>query len=370
MTDPLIPAVIVSPGEILRAELEAREMTQKDLAMIMGRPEQMISEIINAKKQITPDTAIDLEQALGISAQFWLNLESAYQLHLAQHHARDEAIARRARLFSLLPLKKMARRGWLDLSGPADEIEHVVERFLGLSPLDQEPALATRFRYSTIREPHMLALLAWVRRVEQLAGQPVAGSFSKDGLQGGIADLLRCAARAEDVARVPAMLDALGVQMVVLPHLGHTYLDGAACLVAGHPVLAMTLRHDRVDSFWFTLLHEIAHLLEDDAPSYLDVLPSPGDGNGATGSEAWSAEEASANRRATDWLTPPQAWADFVEETEPYFSLERIEAFAQSLGRHPGIILGRLMHDQKVKFSHLRRLLVKVSPYLEGQIAA
>ena len=83
MAKQLIPAVIATPGETLKEELEARGLSQKDLALIMGCPEQAISEIINARKQITPETAIELEQALGISAQFWVNLEANHQRHLA-----------------------------------------------------------------------------------------------------------------------------------------------------------------------------------------------------------------------------------------------------------------------------------------------
>lgn len=72
----LRPAQPVSPGEILSAELEARGWTQKDIAEITGRPHQAINEIVKGSKQITPDTAIELSQALGTSSEFWLNLES------------------------------------------------------------------------------------------------------------------------------------------------------------------------------------------------------------------------------------------------------------------------------------------------------
>lgn len=76
------PARVVAPGRVISTELEARGWDQKDLARIMDRPEQTISEIIRAKKQITPETAIELSEAFGTSPELWANLEANYRLHL------------------------------------------------------------------------------------------------------------------------------------------------------------------------------------------------------------------------------------------------------------------------------------------------
>ena len=74
----------IPPGDVLREELDARRMTQKELASRLGRPIQAINEIIKGKKAITPETAIGLEKALGIDARFWTNLEADYRLALAR----------------------------------------------------------------------------------------------------------------------------------------------------------------------------------------------------------------------------------------------------------------------------------------------
>jgi len=87
MIKQLTPARVTPPGSILSEEIEARGWTQKYLAEIMGRPPQAINEIIKGKKQITPETAIELSAAFGTSAQFWTNLEANYRLHLAQKEA-------------------------------------------------------------------------------------------------------------------------------------------------------------------------------------------------------------------------------------------------------------------------------------------
>lgn len=85
----------IPPGEVLKEELEARGMTQKELAARLGRPAQAINEIIRGKKAITPETAIGLERALGIDARFWANLETDYRMTLAQQRATLAAGASR-----------------------------------------------------------------------------------------------------------------------------------------------------------------------------------------------------------------------------------------------------------------------------------
>lgn len=101
MTD-LIPAEAFPAGEFLRDELKARNWSQSDFAKIIGRPAKLVSEIINNKKAVTPDTARDFSAALGMSAQSWLNIEAAYQLYkttLTDRSERDENISRKARLY-------------------------------------------------------------------------------------------------------------------------------------------------------------------------------------------------------------------------------------------------------------------------------
>lgn len=79
----------IPPGEILQEELDARGMTQRELASRMTKPPQAVNEIIRGKKAITPETALGLEKALGIPAEFWVNLEATYRLAVARN--RTEA---------------------------------------------------------------------------------------------------------------------------------------------------------------------------------------------------------------------------------------------------------------------------------------
>src|SRR5262245_21864125 len=107
-------AVAVPPGDILKEELEARGWSQVEFAEILGMSPRLVSEIISAKRAITPATARAIGGAFGTTAQVWLNLEAAYQLDKTRHD--DTVVSRRARLYRLGPIKEMARRHWLQVS--------------------------------------------------------------------------------------------------------------------------------------------------------------------------------------------------------------------------------------------------------------
>ncbi|MEH2043536.1 ImmA/IrrE family metallo-endopeptidase [Nostoc sp.] len=146
----------------------------------------------------------------------------------------------------------------------------------------------------------------------------------------------------------------LGVHFLIVPHLSKTYLDGAGFYLNSNPIIALTLRYDRIDSFWFTLMHELAHIVLGHQGAYLDNLDALEEND----------EETEANEKATDWLINPQTLNEFIIRSKKVFSRKEIEEFAQNQNRHPGIILGRLHYDKLVSHKNLRQLLVRVSSIL------
>lgn len=358
MSQKLAPARVPAPGRILNRELEARGWTQKDLAEIMSRPVQTINEIIRGSKQITPETAIELSQALGTSPEFWTNLEAKYRLHLAGKEKNEQDITRKSLLYTIAPISELIKNQWIQKTDSIDELEQQVCNFLGITSLDESPQLAVNFRCTQHREPEEISRLAWVKRVENLTKQQTVVSFDRSKLERAIPEILTCAEQVESVVRIPALLTDLGVHFVIVPHLSKTYLDGAAFYLNDNPVVALTLRYDRIDSFWFTLMHELAHIVLGHQGIYLDNLDALEDNE----------EEREANRQAADWLIEPQALKGFVANTQKFFSRKAIEEFALTQHRYPGIIIGRLHHDKLVAQKNLRALLVKVSPLLKNWI--
>jgi HTH-type transcriptional regulator / antitoxin HigA len=358
MSQKLRPARAVAPGRILSRELEARGWTQRELAEIIGRPPQTINEIIRGTKQITPETALELSAALGTSAEFWTNLEANYRLHIARTKKNDADIALRSALYSLAPIQELIKRKWIQSVDSTEQLEVEVCNFLGISSLDEFPKLTVNFRHAQERKPEVNAQIAWLKRVEYLAKQQTVAPFDLEKLKAAIPSLLTLAIEAEDVAKVPHFLLGLGVHFLIVPHLSKTYVDGAAFYLNGHPVVVLTLRYDRIDAFWFTLMHELAHIIADHQGFHVDNFDDR---------DVCTIEDE-ANQLACNWLIESVSFANFVQETKPYFSKEAIKHFAHHQGRHPGIILGRLNKEGLVSYSHLRQLLVKVKLFLTGWI--
>ena len=122
-----------APGDYIREELEARGWSQLDLAEILGRPAQAVSEIVSGKRAVTPETAKSLSEAFGTSAQLWMNLESSYQLACLK--SGDDSVTRRAKLYEIAPLKEMQKRGWISRNHRASKLalESQVLKFYGIS---------------------------------------------------------------------------------------------------------------------------------------------------------------------------------------------------------------------------------------------
>lgn len=359
MSNNLTPARIVTPGRILSRELEARGWTQKDLAEIIKRPPQAINEIIQGTKQITPDTALELSEAFDTSPEFWNNLEANYRLNLAKKQKNDSNIQRRSRLYSLAPIAELIKRQWIKpKTDSVEDLEKAVCDFLKISSPDETPKLVVNFRCNRHLDPENTALIAWMKRVEHLARQQKVGQFQPEKLQVAIPDILACATSEEKIAQVPSLLLNLGIHFVIVPHLKKTYLDGAAFYLGQNPVIALTLRCNRIDCFWFTLLHELGHIDAGHKGIYLDDIDHPES----------NPEELEANQKARDWSISPLAYKNFVTETKPKFSEKAIKDFAQAHQRHPGIIVGRLQHDNFIGYSNLRKYLVKVHSYLTNWI--
>jgi len=341
----LKPARVVAPGSLVRKELVARGWTQEDLAKIMGRPVQAVSEIISGKKQITPETALGLADAFGTSAEIWLGMESAYRLNLARQSGLTDDVKRRGRIYSIVPVKELVRRGWIPDSDSVDELESHIESFFGVDSLNELPPQRLAARRTASKEPDSRGLLAWTRRVEQIAVAQTVGNFKAAGLPKVVDELLSLTIRDDGPLSVGEILRSAGVCFVIVPHLQQTYFDGAVVSANGNPTIALTLRYDRLDSFWFTLMHEMAHLVRGHGGARIEDL----DGDAGENSE-----ETEADSLAAEWLVPGESVDRFVSDVKPYFSRQAIWSFAESIGRHPAIVLGRLQHDGHVSQAHLR----------------
>jgi len=343
---------------ILRRELDARGWSQKDLAAIMGRPQKTISGIVQGRKAITPETATGLSAALGTSAEFWLNLQTLFDLHRASRQAGHEAVQRRAHLFRVLPVGELMARGALPKCDDPVALEHDVCEFLGVSGLDEEPRLVANLRQGRSKYASRPAQVAWLKLVERSADTSKVAPYDRSQFTKGLPDVLRLACRADLAGQVAGALAGLGVCLVVERPLRDTHLDGAVLYKGTTPVVGLSLRYDRIDNFWFTLMHELGHIVLYHGRPFADDTATAGASSGN------NEQERAADKWASEHLLDSVSYATFVRRTRPYFSRQAIQSFAAEQGIHPGIVLGRLQRDGLVPWQNLRVLLEKVSTNL------
>jgi HTH-type transcriptional regulator/antitoxin HigA len=175
-----------------------------------------------------------------------------------------------------------------------------------------------------------------------------------------IAELKKLTAHPEDLRRVPKVLAEFGIRLVLIEHLPKTRIDGAALwLDAVSPVVALSLRYDRIDSFWHTLIHELVHVRDRDDPVVDSDMTS-------TESEL-PPVEIKANAEACNYLIPIEKLDSFVARQKPLYYQTKVVQFAQARGVHPGIVVGQLQRRGELDWQQLRKLLAKMRHEIIGQ---
>ena len=353
MDDPIAP-----PGEAVRVKMEEKGWTQLDLANIMGRPLQRVSDIITGKRSITPRTATELGAAFGTTAEWWMNQESAYRLALISNTDLSN-VSRRARLFALGPINEMIKRGWLEHSRDIAALERQFLQFVGAENLNEEPTFyAHAFRKSTPYHTNTPSQALWLFRVRQLAGLVTANRYSEDRYKSIVEGLRSLVPSPEEVRHVPRLLADSGVRLVVVEPLKSTRIDGVCFWLADDaPVIAISMRYNRIDFFWHTLMHELVHLKNKDG---LANDRAAVDVEEERRPESTAAYELEVDKMASETLIPGNALDNFINRLAPLYSSRAIRGFATTTGTHAGIVVGQLQHRGEIPYSKYRQLLVPV----------
>ena len=346
------------PGEYIREELGERGWTQIDLADILGRPPQVVNEIVAGKRSITPETARGLADAFGTSAQLWMNLEASHQL--SKVSAKDDAVSRRAALYGKAPIKEMQRRGWIETTTNIEVLEGQICTFFEISDLNQQIRFRHAARKSTDGAPTP-AQFAWFYRAWHLArALKIQGKFSASSLDTVLAQLAKLKRDVEEARHIPRVLSEAGIRFLIVEPLPHTKIDGVCFWIdTDSPVIALSVRYDRIDWFWHTLMHEMAHVKHRDGTESLN-LDTELVGVDAQPFEDKGNVEKAADQFAVQFLVNQTKLDKFIVRVHPLYSKLKISAFANMNEVHPGIVVGQLQHRKKIAYAHSRDLLVKV----------
>jgi len=344
----------IPPGDYLAEVLAVKGISQVELGRRMGRPAQAINEIIAGKKAITPDTALQLERALGVPASIWTGLESRFQLIKARK-LETRQLKKDLAYLDQIPYRELAKMGLVKhFRNKIDRVREL-HAFYGVSALanmTNVEAYSPAFRCSRNKDASPYALAAWLKSAEMQAGEIVTKSFLKEHLQACLSKIrgfmLEAAEEIED--KLQSTLADCGIAFVLMPHLPRTCARGATFWLSPEKaVMVMSIRGSWADIFWFSLFHEIAHIFlhnkravfidDDDA----DLIK----------------EEKEADEFAAKLLIPQNELQTFLKAYE--INENTIREFSQRLGVTSGIVIGRLQRDgylrQDTRLNRLRTRL-------------
>lgn len=262
------------PGSILGRELEARGMTHAELAVRAGTSAKNISQIINGVAPISPDMAIKLEYVLGIPAHVWNNLMMNYQEALLREKAKEHQQLEEDYASHLNYAKIRAICPELPDAHKSEDKTDALRRMFGVSSLasifDTDSSSYLRFaaRSNAVasgKEPDRYALTAWLRVGEINASKISCPQYDAKKLRKALPEIKR-AIYEMDISKawleIQKLLHACGVKLVAVPYLSKTYVNGAVRWIGDNPVIIMSDRNSFADIFWFSLMHEICHILK------------------------------------------------------------------------------------------------------------
>ena len=234
----------------------------------------------------------------------------------------------------------MIKRGWIDATDVRDfkSVERGLTEFFGVKTINEIEIFPHAAKKTNVFSPVTPAQLAWLYRVKQIASGTLVGRYSPSAVREAVKRLQPLRASVDEARHVPGVLMEAGVRIVIVEALPSAGIDGVCFWLDDFsPVIGMSLRHDRIDNFWFVLRHELEHVLQRHGRDgvMVDVDLDQKDGDLAE-------EERVANQAAANFCVPTDQLQRFIDRKEPFFAERDIIGFARTLRVHPGLVAGQL----------------------------
>ena len=354
------------PGGFIAEELEARDWAQADLAYILGMDGGQLNKLIKGSTNITPETALALSDAFDVPAEFFMNLQRAYDLGRAKR--ADPGVKSRASWLSVFPVREMIKRGWIE-DAEASLLDLQMIRFFGKNRIEDIPFVgdapmlqhaARKSNYGDVTPVQYV----WLHRVKKIAEQAECALYSEQKLREVLPVIRAHMLDKDDFRRIPDLLAKAGVRFVIVEHLPGSRIDGVCVWIDDQPVIGMSLRLDRPDNFCFVLRHEIEHVLRRDGK---EASFSPVDEfspDQATSDDLPECELI-ANKAASEFCIPRAQLESFIARKSPFISERDVLGFAARMEINPAVVVGQIQYHTK-KYEWLRKYLGSIRPNLMG----
>lgn len=343
-------SVSVPPGETIREFLDASRMSQVDLAERTGIDKKTINLIVKGNAPITQDTAIALGRVFDNLGSFWLNLEANYQSAVAVSKQRKSLGAYKDWMESF-PYPAMVKAQWVESATKVEErVEQLLKFFKVTSPDAWKKVYGVEnfcasYRKSPAVRDNLPIVSAWLRCGEQIAEkQNIEVDFNEKKFREVLVEIRDLTALKDFRTirqEIISLCNSAGVAYAATRELPKLGVNGAMRWFGKRPVIQQTLRGKSHDSFWFTFYHEASHVLQKQKKRLFleaDNLYAED-----------QLREAEADAMAGEFLIPRTEYARFLNETR-IMSVQAVKDFAVSVDIHPGIVVGRLQKDGRLKW--------------------
>jgi len=344
------PDVVSAPGETLLDVLEERGLSQAELAERTGRPLKTINEIVKGKTALTPDTAIQLERVLNVPAAFWNQRESNYRAYIACQKEQQK-LNSHGKWIKQFPISEMVKRKWITDPGKQITAQIIaLLNFFGVASPEQWEEGWTKkrlaFRTSRAFKAKAGPTSVWIRRGEIEAEKVVCSPFDRSKLQDALPKLRELTRMSDPAKFVPKLITICaeaGVAVVLIPALPGVRISGASkWLSPTKATIQLSLRGKSDDLLWFTVFHEINHILHHSKKELFVNI-----NNQLTED---TPEEEEADKLTAEMLIPRAKLNEWIEQ-QTVLSKANIESFSEAVGISAGIVVGRLQFLKKIPFN-------------------
>jgi len=335
------PDYATPPGFTLEETLEDLTMTQAELALRTGLSTKHINQIIQGHASLTLDSAMRLERATGVPARIWNNLESRYQEHRSRL-AEEAALHEQLSFLDQLPISAMVSMGLLGKRTTKVERLREVFSFFGVADSDAWTATWSKsfasFRKSRAHESNDGAVSVWLRMGEIEATSVQTAPWDPNKFKEALSVARTLTTETDPTAWQPALVEVCagaGVALVVVPEVKGGRTHGVArWLAPDRALIQLSIRYRWSDIFWFSFFHEAKHVLDEAKRSIYVEQSLPNE-------ESRPDDEVAADAFAASFLIPPNE----IPALRQIKTLLEVSDFANRLGVHPGIVVGRLQHE-------------------------
>lgn len=351
------PQVAFHPGETLSEKLAELEMGPKEFSVRTGKPEKTIITIIKGQSSITAEMAVQFEHVLKIPAHFWLELQRNYDEFVAREKLKTvfEASVDWARQF---PITEMIKKGWLPETKSIESRTVDLLAFFSISNhvawedyyLRQQLKVAFRISLAHTKEPY--AISAWLRKGDLQASELSATDYNEKDFKDALPDIKAIMAKHpfDFSKKLQSICLAAGVKVVYTPCLPKAPIVGSTRWLNETPLIQLSGRYKRNDSFWFTFFHEAGHIiLHGKKDIFLEKIYY---------SDFDKIKEDEADNFAIKWTLTKEEEQKIIDSA-PLTEVDII-SYAKKFNTHPAIIIGRLQHDKVIPYALGRQFIKPV----------